>query len=161
MLGRAAQARSASRWIESETMRKHGTELYCFIRGAEGPRYFLYHARARNPKPLVLAAFFPSFLSLVKEREPPEAFSGTRSAAQRCIPQSRLLPCQPPLGKGDEGRGMRIATTSLRTGLAMTPFTRGAVQHRWADRGVRPYKNADDLARAGGVEPRPYAAYGV
>ena len=98
-----------------------------------------HHARARNPKPLVLAAFFPSFLSLVKEREPPEAFSGTRSAAQRCIPQSRLLPCQPPLGKGDEGRGMRIATTSLRTGLAMTPFTRGAVQHRWADRGVRPY----------------------
>ena len=55
----------------------------------------------------------------------------------------------------------RIATASVRTGFAMTPFTRGAVQHRRADRGVRPYKNADDLARAGGVEPRPYAAYGV
>ena len=48
-------------------------------------------------------------------------------------------PCQPSLGKGPRGRGMRIATTSLRTGLAMTPFTRGAVQHRRADRGVRPY----------------------
>ena len=43
--------------------------------------------------------------------------------------------------------------------LAMTGvFARGGVE--WADRGVRPYKNADDLARAGGVEPRPYAAYG-
>ena len=70
-------------------------------------------------------------------------------------------PCQPSLGKGPRGRGKRIATTSLRTGLAMTPFTRGAVQHRRADRGVRSYKNADDLARAGGVEPRPYAAHGV
>ena len=43
--------------------------------------------------------------------------------------------------------------------LAMTGvFVRGTVER--ADRGVRPYKNADDLARAGGVEPRPYAAYG-
>ena len=37
-------------------------------------------------------------------------------------------------------------------------FVRGTVER--ADRGVRLYKNADDLARAGGVEPRPYAAYG-
>ena len=37
-------------------------------------------------------------------------------------------------------------------------FVRGTVER--ADRGIRPYKNVDDLARAGGVEPRPYAAYG-
>ena len=81
-------------------------------------------------------------------------------------PPVTTSPCQPPLGKGAEGTGdadchtsdighwfamtgifargawgrwMRIATTSLRTGLAMTPFTRGAAQHRRADRGVRPY----------------------
>ena len=43
--------------------------------------------------------------------------------------------------------------------LAMTGvFAMGVVER--ADRVVRPYKNADDLARAGGVEPRPYAAYG-
>ncbi len=37
-------------------------------------------------------------------------------------------------------------------------FVMGTVER--ADRGVRPYKNVDDLARAGGAEPRPYAAYG-
>mgnify|MGYP004468805577 CR=1 FL=1 len=43
--------------------------------------------------------------------------------------------------------------------LAMTGvFARGTAER--ADRGVHPYKNVDDLARAGGVEPRPYAAYG-
>ena len=43
--------------------------------------------------------------------------------------------------------------------VAMTGvFVMGGVER--ADRGVRPYKNVDDLARAGGVEPRPYAAYG-
>ena len=35
-------------------------------------------------------------------------------------PPVTALPCQPPLGKGPRGRGRRIATTSLRTGLAMT-----------------------------------------
>ena len=54
---------------------------------------------------------------------------------------------------------MRIATAGVRTGFAMTGgFVRGTVER--ADRVVRPYKNVDDLARAGGVEPRPYAAYG-
>ena len=54
---------------------------------------------------------------------------------------------------------MRIATAGVRTGFAMTGvFARGAAER--ADRGVHPYKNVDDLARAGGVEPRPYAAYG-
>ncbi len=54
---------------------------------------------------------------------------------------------------------MRIATAGACTSFAMTGFfVRGTVER--ADRGVRPYKNVDDLARAGGVEPRPYAAYG-
>ena len=54
---------------------------------------------------------------------------------------------------------MRIATAGVRTGFAMTGvFVRGTVER--ADRDVRLYKNVDDLARAGGVEPRPYAAYG-
>ena len=35
-------------------------------------------------------------------------------------PPVTASPCQPPLGKEPRGRGRRIATTSLRTGLAMT-----------------------------------------
>ena len=52
---------------------------------------------------------------------------------------------------------MRIATGAARPRNDRV-FVRGTVER--ADRVVRPYKNADDLARAGGVEPRPYAAYG-
>ena len=37
-------------------------------------------------------------------------------------PPATASPCQSPLGKGPKGRGMRIATASLRTGLAMTGF---------------------------------------
>ncbi len=66
-------------------MRKHGTSLYCFIRGAERSRYFQHHDRARIPKPLVLAAFFGYFLSLVTESTPPEAFVGTRSAGKESL----------------------------------------------------------------------------
>ena len=42
-------------------------------------------------------------------------------------PPVTASPCQPPLGKGAMGTGVRIATTSLRTGLAMTHYKeRGA-----------------------------------
>ena len=54
----------------------------------------------------------------------------TRGAAGKTNPPVTASPCQPPLGKGAEKAGVRIATTSLRTGLAMTPLTRGAVQTR-------------------------------
>ena len=37
-------------------------------------------------------------------------------------PPVTALPCQPPLGKGTEGTGLRIATASVRTGFAMTGF---------------------------------------
>ena len=43
-------------------------------------------------------------------------------------PPVTASPCQPPLGKGAEGTGGRIATASVRTGLAMTlVFHGGAV----------------------------------
>ena len=35
-------------------------------------------------------------------------------------PPVTASPCQPPLGKGAEGTGVRIATASVRTGFAMT-----------------------------------------
>ncbi len=76
---KAAQARSASRWIDAETVRKHGAGLYHFIRGDERSRHIPHHARARIPKPLVLAAFFGYFLSLVTESTPPEAFVEQRA----------------------------------------------------------------------------------
>ena len=51
------------------------------------------------------------------------------SVTRRCgagkNPPGTASPCQPPLGKGAEGTGMRIATTSLRTGLAVTWFIMG------------------------------------
>ena len=37
-------------------------------------------------------------------------------------PPVTASPCQPPLGKGAEGTGVRIATASVRTGFAMTWF---------------------------------------
>ena len=37
-------------------------------------------------------------------------------------PPVTALPCQPPLGKGAKGTGVRIATASVRTGFAMTDF---------------------------------------
>ena len=56
-------------------MRKHETDLNCFIRRVERPRYIPYHARVRNPKTLILAVFFGHLLSLVTEGAPPEAFA--------------------------------------------------------------------------------------
>ena len=47
------------------------------IRVAEGNRCRQRSARGKDSKTLVLAAFFPPFLSLQKEREPPEVFTGT------------------------------------------------------------------------------------
>ena len=40
-------------------------------------------------------------------------------------PSVTALPCQPPLGKGAKGTGVRIATASVRTGFAMTRFLQG------------------------------------
>ena len=50
------------------------------------------------------------------------------SVTRRCgagkNPPVTALSCQPPLGKGAEGTGMRIATAGVRTGFAMTGFCR-------------------------------------
>ena len=78
-------------------------------------------------------------------------------------PPVTASPCQPPLGKGAIGTGVRIATASVRTGLAMTlVFHGGAVcggAHGprptrvfailRADRGVRPYAKQGDANKHG------------
>ena len=52
-------------------------------------------------------------------------------------PPVTALPCQGPLGKGAEGTGVRIATTSVRAGFAMTYYKKcGGRWHTW----VPPYK---------------------
>ena len=53
-------------------------------------------------------------------------------------PSVTALPCQGPLGKGGLwGRGIRIATTSVRAGFAMTYYKKcGGRWHTW----VPPYK---------------------
>ena len=78
-------------------------------------------------------------------------------------PPVTASPCQPPLGKGAMGTGVRIATASVRTGLAMTlAFHGGAVcggAHGprptrafailRADRGVRPYGGVQEVRWGG------------
>ena len=65
-------------------------------------------------------------------------------------PPVTASPCQPPLGKGAEGTGGRIATASLRTGLAMTGgFTWGAVDARAGGQGASaPTEMSEHLRRA-------------
>ena len=53
-------------------------------------------------------------------------------------PPVTASPCQPPLGKGAEGTGVRIATGAVRPRNDIA-FARGTVWNRRADRGVRPY----------------------
>ena len=53
--------------IDAETMRKHGADMRYWIRGVGRFRFGLYRARARIPKPWVLAAFFGCFLPLMAE----------------------------------------------------------------------------------------------
>ena len=48
----------------------------------------------------------------------------TRRCGAGKNPPVTASPCQPPLGKGAEGTGMRIATAGVRTGFAMTGFCR-------------------------------------
>ena len=45
---------------------------------------------------------------------------GCMQGVRKKNPPVTALPCQPPLGKGTEGTGVRIATASVRTGFAMT-----------------------------------------
>ena len=70
-----------------------------------------------------------------------------KCAAQRNPPVT-ASPCQPPLGKGALGRGVRIATTSLRTGLAMTHYKK-CIGRR--DTWVPPYNHI--FCRAGPACP--------
>ena len=105
-LGRAAQARSASRWIGAGTVRKHGTALHRLIRGGERSQSSPHHARARNPKPLVLAAFFGYFLSLVTESTPAGGIYRHKGCAGRNPPVTAL--------PWPWGRELRIATGAAR-----------------------------------------------
>ena len=72
--------------IDAETMRKHGADMRYWIRGVGGLRFGRRHARARIPKPWVLAAFFGCFLPLMAE-------SATQLVqnAEQGIPQSAAL----------------------------------------------------------------------
>ena len=71
-------------------------------------------------------------------------------------PPVTATPCQPPLGKGAEGTGGRIATASVRTGLAMTGGVHGVRGNiRRADRGVRPYGSATKGAMGGRPQGSP------
>ena len=92
---------------------------------------------------------------------PTKALQGVRRGEKN--PPVTASPCQPPLGKGAMGTGVRIATASVRTGLAMTlVFHGGAVcggAHGprptrvfailRADRGVCPYAKQGDANKHG------------
>ncbi len=65
----------------------------------------------------------------------------TRGAVRRENPPVTALPCQPPLGKGAEGTGERIATGALRP-RNDREFYMGAGNVRRADVGIGPYERA-------------------
>ena len=70
-------------------------------------------------------------------------------------PPVTASPCQPPLGKGAEGTGERIATAGLRTGLAMTRFfARGAMGG--PSRTPAPTEGLQEVQWAGDRKGRPY-----
>ena len=58
---------------DAEAIRKQGANLHIPVRVAEGAGTVVTSVAERIPKPLVLAAFFPPFLSPQKEREPRSA----------------------------------------------------------------------------------------
>ena len=65
-------------------------------------------------------------------------------------PPVTALPCQPPLGKGAKGAGVRIAAAVNRSLVRNdTVFARSAVQGRRADRGVRPYGGQQETLWSG------------
>ena len=71
-------------------------------------------------------------------------------------PPVTASPCQPPLGKGAMGTGIRIATGSVRTGLAMTGFPWSVVHGRRATARVAPtegYKECLAGGRTGASAP--------
>ena len=82
--------------IDAETIRKQGSDMHHSIRGVGEFRSGRHCARARIPKPLVLAAFFGYFLSLVTESAPPEAFVGTRSAGKESLSHGSAVTACPP-----------------------------------------------------------------
>ena len=61
----------------------------------------------------------------------------TRGAVRRENPPVTALPCQPPLGKGAEGTGERIATGALRP-RNDREFYKGAGNVRRGDVGIAP-----------------------
>ena len=67
-------------------------------------------------------------------------------------PPVTASPCQPPLGKGAMGTGVRIATASVRTGLAMTLVFHGGAVCGGAH-GPRPTRVFAILRRTGASAP--------
>ena len=81
----------------------------------------------------------PPYKSFRRGRCPHRPASVARGAVRN--PPVTASPCQPPLGKGAKGTGVRIATASVRTGFAMTGFfIGGAVQDRAGRPGGRPLR---------------------
>ena len=92
--------------IDAETMRKHSAGMRYLIRGVGEFRSGRHRAHARNPKPLVLAAFFGYFLSLWTESAPPEAFVEQRAWWERPLSHGFAVPA--PLAQGSLFLGGRL-----------------------------------------------------
>ena len=123
------------------------------IRGIGGFRSELHHARARIPKPLVLAAFFGYFLSLLTESAPPEAFVEQRAWWERPLSHGFAVPA--PLAQGslfwgadchgqcvhwlrnDRLQGVRsVFLSCVGAGLCPAPRLAGGVVQRESWRGA-------------------------
>ena len=99
--------------------RKRGSGLFFCNKGNEG------RGEASAPTEVYLAVRRGGALPLPRATArvaPTEGVQEVRGERNTSVTAS---PCQPPLGKGAEGTGVRIATASVRTGFAMTGFFMG------------------------------------
>ena len=89
---------------------------------------------------------------------PTEGVQGVRGKN----PPVTASPCQPPLGKGAQGSGVRIATAGVRTGFAMTCFfARGAVHDERRGEGTPPYALHESAWKRAVGDAGPYGGDGM
>ena len=96
--------------------RKRGSGLFFCNKGNEG------RGEASAPTEVYLAVRRGGALPLPRATARVAPTEGVQEVRGERNTSVTALPCQPPLGKGAEGTGVRIATASVRTGFAMTWF---------------------------------------
>ena len=86
-------------------MRKNGTDLCCFVRGAEGAPILPVPCPRKESKTIGFGGILSS-LSFAGERKGAAGgIFGHKECGAEMYPPVTASPCQPPLGKGAKGTG--------------------------------------------------------